>query len=499
MRRTWVAAVVLGVVLAGPQTARATAQEFAGDSVVLTLEEAVARAVGQSEEVRLAHAQVSLASAQVTQVRSQALPQVNISLGYTKTLASAFDTGGGFALPDSLRFEPDTTASLEERVRYLERRTPLAGVAGLGTLFADLPFGQENAYSASLVGSQVLYSGGRVGAALRVARSFRSAATLALAEEVAEIELQVRQAYWQARLAQAMEAITAEALIQAELFLADEQLRLRAGRASELEVMRAEVSRDNLRPQVVQARNAAELAMLNLKRLVDLPFDLPVVLATELDAPEGGAVASQRVDAASLLAGRATVRAAEEQVSMRQEQVRIARGSYLPSVSLNMAYGRQLFPADVFRIDGDWRTDWTVSLGVQLPLFTGFRRGGELDEARVELERARLQLGQLREAVQMQYEQASGERERARQAITARQRTVEVAERVHDLTVLRYEQGLATQLEVSDARLALLQARTNLAQAVADFYIADASVVRAQAGPGVTSPAEYFQPIRDER
>lgn len=455
------------------------------DSLVLTLEEAVARAVNESEEVRLARAQVSLAEAQVTQVRSQALPQVNLSLGYTKTLASSFDTGGGFTLPDSLRFEPDTTASLAERVRYLERRTPLAGLAGLGALFADLPFGQENAYSAALSGSQVLYSGGRVGAALRVARSFRGAARLALAEEVGEIELQVRQAYWRARLAQELEEITAQALVQAEAFLAQEQLRLRAGRASELEVMRAEVSRDNLRPQVVQARNAAALAMLNLKRLVDLPLDAPVVLTTVLEAPAGGAVAAPPVEAGELLARRANIQAAREQVEIREEQVRIARGSFLPSISLNMAYGRQLFPSDVFRFDGDWRTDWTVSLGVQMPLLTGFRRGAEIAAARVQLEQARLQLGQLREVVQMQYEQAAGERERAREAIAARQRTTEVAERVYDLTVLRYEQGLATQLEVSDARLALLQARTNLAQAVADFYIADAGLARAQVGPGV--------------
>jgi hypothetical protein len=47
---------------------------------------------------------------------------------------------------------------------------------------------------------------------------------------------------------------------------------------------------------------------------------------------------------------------------------------------------------------------------------------------------------------------------------------------------------LATQLEVSDSRLALLQARTNLAQALADFYIADAGVARALAAPAATVP-----------
>lgn len=461
----------------------AAAQEPAADSVDLSLDRAVSLAVNESEEVRLATAQVALADAQVRAVRSQALPQVNLQLGYTKTLASAFDTDEGFTLPDSLQFRPDSTASLEERVSYLERATPLAGLSGLGALFGNLPFGQENAYSASLSGSQVLYSGGRVGAALDVARSFRSVARLGLAEERAEIELQVRRAYWQARLAQELEAISAEALAQAERFLAEEQLRLRAGRASELEVMRAEVSRDNLRPQLVQARNAAELAMLNLKRLVDIPLDQPVRLTTELVAPPADAPETAELGRAALQERRASIMAAEEQVAMRQEQVRIARGAYLPNVSLSMAYGRQLFPGQVFDFSGDWRTDWTVSVGVQLPLFTGFRRGAELQQARLELERARLQLGQAREGVQLQYEQAVGERERAREAISARLRTAEVAERVYDLTVLRYQQGMATQLEVSDARLALLQARTNLAQAVSDFFIADAELSRAQVGP----------------
>jgi outer membrane protein TolC len=68
---------------------------------------------------------------------------------------------------------------------------------------------------------------------------------------------------------------------------------------------------------------------------------------------------------------------------------------------------------------------------------------------------------------------------------------VDQAQRVHDLTVLRYDKGLATQLEVSDARLALLQARTNVAQAIADFHIADAGVDRALGrapGGAVTAP-----------
>lgn len=81
--------------------------------------------------------------------------------------------------------------------------------------------------------------------------------------------------------------------------------------------------------------------------------------------------------------------------------------------------------------------------------------------------------------MQLQYQQATGERDRARASIAARQRTVSQAQRVHDLTVLRAQQGLATPLEVADARLSLLQARTNVAQAIADYQLADANVERA--------------------
>lgn len=475
----WMTAVALAAAAPGILAAQAAP---AG----LSLEEAVQRATRQSDEVRLAQSQVALAKAQVTTARAQALPQVNANLGYTKTLASAFDTGGGgFQLPDSLRFEPNPNAPLEERVSYLEDRTPLAGLAGIGSLFSDLPFGQENAYTASLSGSQLLYSGGRVGAALNIARNYRQSAELNLAEQLAEIELQVRTAYYQALLAQRMEEISGEALAQAERFLEQEQLRLKAGRASELEVMRAEVSRDNLRPQQVEARNAAELAMLNLKRLVDLPLGEPVALTTELTAPPAAEARAEELSPEVRIAQRAALQAAQEQVEIRQQQVRVAQGAFLPQVALQMNYGRQLFPTDPFQFEGDWRTDWTVGLNVSVPLFTGLRRTAELEQSRVELEQSRLQLSQLRESVQLQYEQARGERERALSAIEARGRTADVAQRVYDLTVLRYEQGLATQLEVNDARLSLLQARTNRAQAITDYYIADAGLTRSLVGSPV--------------
>ncbi len=469
-------ALALTVLFSGSAPAQVTA---AADSVRITLDDAIARAVGQSQEVRLARSQVRLAEAQVSTARSGIFPQLDGRVGYTRTFASPFSGGAEITIPDSLRFEPDPTAPLEERVRYLEDHAETAGLAGLGSLFGDLPFGQENAYTAAITGSQTLFSGGRLGAGLRIAREFLSAAQLNLQEETAEIELQVRSAYYRARLARELVSISRAALEQGERFLRSERLRREAGVGSELDVLRAEVSVANLQPQLIEAVNSAEVATLDLKRLIDVPLDQDVALSTPLDVPASFAEADAPTAIAEQLSRRAAVAAQERMVAIRESQVRIARSGYFPTLALSFSYGKQLFPTTTFGFSEPWRSDASASLSLTVPIFHGGRTRGEVAQAQVAVDQERLRLTQLRESVQVTYERARGERERARSSIAARQLTVQQAQRVYDLTVLRYEQGLASQLEVSDARLSLLQARTNLAQAVADFYIANATLARA--------------------
>lgn len=450
----------------------------------LSLEDAIRSAAQRSDEARLARSQVEVAQAQVASVRSAALPQVSANLGYTRTFRSLFDSGTSFELPDSMRFSPDPSLPLVDRVAYLEDNAGLAGLMGMGSLFGNLPFGQKNAYSAGISASQLLYSGGRVGAALDIARNYRSASESQLAEQLSEVEFQVKSAYYQALFAQELEGAAREALDQAERFLEQERLRHEAGRASELDLMRAEVARENLRPRLVEAQNASELARLNLLRLVGLPLTQQVHLSTPLEVPTG----SSGTTADPLeLRKRPALEAMERQVEIKEGQIKVAKGEFLPSVALQMNYGRQMFPTEAFRLDGDWRTDWSATVGIQIPIFSGLKRKAELDRARVELEQARLQLSQVRKQVELEYEQARGERDRALLEIQARGRTVEQAERVYDLTALRYERGLATQLEVSEARLALLQARTNQAQALMDYHTAEARLVRALGQSAATS------------
>jgi len=280
-KRMWLGAALVALLPAG-----AGAQQEG--ALPLSLEAAIERALEQSEEVRLAGARAEAAGARVVAARANALPEINTQLAYTKTLRSVFENaGGGFVLPDSLQFNPDPNAPIEERIAYLEDNTPNAAFGALGAIFSDLPFGNENTWIAGLSVAQPIFAGGRIWSGIEAAEHAEAAAFAAYDEAAADIVLLVQRAYYDAALAEATVEIVEASVELANRHREDVRLQQQAGRASELELLRAEVEAENLQPQLVAARNGLELAMLDLKRLVNLPADAEVELTTPI-IPEGG-------------------------------------------------------------------------------------------------------------------------------------------------------------------------------------------------------------------
>src|SRR2546430_11149210 len=95
--------IVLALVARGVQAQAAPTT----DTVRLTLDQAVQRALEQSVDMRLARASVLEANAQVRQAFSGALPQVTGSPAYTRHSASIYQGIGGSQPPAHPR--PPTT------------------------------------------------------------------------------------------------------------------------------------------------------------------------------------------------------------------------------------------------------------------------------------------------------------------------------------------------------------------------------------------------------
>ena len=281
-----------------------------------------------------------------------------------------------------------------------------------------------------------------------------------------------------------------------------EQLE-RAGRASRYEVLRARVERSNLEPVALQAESDRVLAELDLRRLLDLPLETPLALATVLDPAEVRALAAAAAAETRPAGVRSAVRAAEATASARDAGVRVARADLLPTINAFVNYGYLALPAfngfpTVVEQANGWFPDRNFLVQMSWPLFDGLRAKGQIDVAQAQARIADLDVRRLREQSSLDVARARAELERARAVASARESTVLEAEEAFELASLRFARGIGTQLEVSDAQLALLTARSTEARATFDLFLAVAEFARARAEP-IPLPDGGVAPLRPSR
>ena len=436
------------------------------DTVRLSIGDAVSRALRESDESRLASAQVEIADAQVTTARAAGLPQARLAGSYSQVLKNA---------------RADAVNSL---------------------------FRQNFNYNSNINVSQALFQGGRIFAGARAAGDVRGAARLNVAETQSQLSVDVQRAYLSALLQRELVAIQSRNLELASERIALVEKLLAAGRASRYEVLRSRVERANLEPSLLQARAAQELADIELRRLLNIPETRAISLTSEIDTAALRAVVRGVASDSSRDPVRASERAAQMTLQARGEGVRVARADLLPTVNAFIQTGYLAFPAgngfptiwgrsaNSFCAPGSnpnqscqnngWFADRNFGLNISWPLFDGLRAKGNID-----LAQAQERVAQEREQVAVERARARAEFTRAEAAYEAQRQNVGEADEAFRIATLRFERGLATQLEVSDAQLLLLTARTNAARATIDYYMAAAELARAR---GVDIPLPPTRP-----
>jgi outer membrane protein TolC len=208
-------------------TAAQTPRKAQPDTIRLTPDEAVSRALDQGVDVRLARAAVlTPQTGKCARRPLAALPQITTSLTYTRQFASIYSgLGGGSGF--------DTCS----RTHRSGRPMPESAAPGV---------------AAPLVGGKVVRRARRRS---RTARSLR----WRQAETTADVTFQVKQAYYNAALQGRLLTIAVENPEQAQQHLHEVQLYQQAGTRAEYDLLRAQVDAANQEPAVVAAKMATTL------------------------------------------------------------------------------------------------------------------------------------------------------------------------------------------------------------------------------------------------
>ncbi len=446
-RSAWMAGAWLCASLAGASGTRA-AEEPPESTLDLTLAGALKRAALVSQDRRIAASQVTAAEAQLVASRSAALPQVNADFSYTRTIRTPFE------VPDG-------------------------GIPGM-----VLPWGMKNTWVGGFDIAQPLYAGGRIRAGVEASRQSVAVSRAQAVEVDEDVKSSVVGAYLGAVLAQRLAEITRLSAEQVDLQLRESRLRREAGNASDLDVSRAEVERENFEPERVAALNDADLSLHRLMQILNLPAGTKIRLTDGLSASSVQPLAPAVLEgmAVGALERRASLVAANRSIAVQQAQEKTARAALLPTVKLSARLGAQAFPVPVMPVGSDWLDDWNVGFSIRVPVLDWGQRSSQIAVAREQVTQSTLQRDRLVYTISLDVEQGRAEVSRALALLSARTRTAAQAEKNHELTKLSYSVGSASYLQLTDARSSLQKARANEVQAVHDYYIA---LVRLQRAAGI--------------
>lgn len=403
-------------------------------SQYLTLENAVSIALKQNPEILRALKEIERTRGQVIEVRAQALPRV---------------TGTG---------------------TYNQVDPNLLQSSGLSA-FA----GQDKSWRITVEARQLVYSGGQVKAAVKIAKLTEDTSHYLLRETVAQVIANVRSQYSNVLLVRDLITVSEESIQLLTDQLKDQQNRFSAGTVPRFNVLQAEVALANARPDLIRARNNHLIARLQLARTLGFDANREVNVSGELRAIPADFDLARAL--ASARQHRALLKAQKNNIASEEQQITVAAAGYKPQLSTTAGY--EMTNARRSTDLGVTAGGWYLGVTGVWNIFDGFQTKGRVVQARARLASATVSLADTIQQVELEVQRAFAAVNQAKELIASQTKVVEQADEALRLAKERLSAGAGTQLDVLSAQVARTQARTTQKQALADYNVAIAEFDRA--------------------
>jgi outer membrane protein len=426
---------VCALLLFGLGSASATAQT----PVRLTLPDAIARGIEASHRLAELGARQDAAKAVEDQRKAADAPQMALLSGYTRTNhVDAFRINGGFPI------YPDVPDNFRSR---FDVQWPI-------------------------------YTGGRTDALTRAAEAESNALSQDREAARADLRLEIAREYWAVLTARASVDVVTQALALIGAHLADVRNLLAVGLVPPSDVLTTEAQQAREQQFLIEAENLRETTSLDFRRLVGLAPDEPFELVDRIDTPPAPSPPTAAL-ADMAKANRPERKAIEIRLEGLGERATAAGAGRLPQIATVGGYDFARPNPKIFPRQDAWKPSWDVGVNVSWSVFDGGRVRAEVAEASANQKAAEERLKDFDVNVSVEVRQRAADVASARAAIAASEVGVRSATEARRVIDERYSAGVATNTEVLDAEVALLQADLDRTRALANVKLAEARLDRA--------------------
>ncbi|MDE1170390.1 MAG: TolC family protein [Verrucomicrobium sp.] len=325
-----------------------------------------------------------------------------------------------------------------------------------------------------------VFSAGENTSRMRMARLAQSSKMLGYQAAVDDVLLRVRLAYYELLLAQSNIEVRRQAVDLLDQQLKAEEDRYKAGLTSQTSVLRAQVSRANELPSLLEAENRLLNGYVKLSQLLNIPYQ------PSSSAPPFAVTGSLGYDPraysladclAKAVSSRPELRVQANNVESQEKQLIVDRSALLPRVDLFLGYD---FTSDPARSDlNSYNDGYVAGVSGSWAIFDGLATTGRMRQTRAKIAAAKMSRTQARLGVEAEVRQAFNTLAQAASTVESQIKNVVQARESYVLSQASYEAGLATQLDVLQSRVDLTTAQTTEFQARYDYLAATANLQRA--------------------
>jgi len=409
----------------------------------LTLPDAIERGLEASHRLAELGAREQAARAIEDQRKAAMLPQVALLAGYTRTN------------------------------HVQEFGVPLP-TGGLRVIYPDVP---DN-YRSRVDFQWPIYTAGRSTALVKAAAAEANAVVQDRDAARADLRLEITRAYWSVITAKASVDVVRQALGRIAVHLTDVQNQLSVGLIPPSDVLTIEAQQARQQMLAIEAQNVVDTASAEFRRLVGLPIDSPFELADVMQPPPPPPKeVAALVDAAR--SNRAERRALEIRIEGASERVSAAAAGRKPMLMSAGGYDLARPNPRIFPRDAVWKPSWDLGITVSWPVFDGGRVRAEIAEASANRRASEERLQDFDANVGVEIQQRVSDLVSAEASIAAAEIGVKSAAEARRVLAERFSAGVATNTDVLDAQVALLQAELDRTRAQANAQLAAARLARA--------------------
>lgn len=414
-----------------------------------TLPEAISYALKGSPTVSNALADIQDAELQIKEIKVTGLPQINGQFQYTANVIVPTQ------LIAASNFDP--TAPEGEVVKF-KFGVPWGGQAGIGVnqLIFDATW---------LVG-------------LRAADTYRQLANQGLAKAKVDIAENVSKAYYSVLVAEERMKILDLNIGRLDSIIQNTKAFFKQGFVEAIDISRLEVQRNNLLTERRKVANLVELSYQLLKFQMSYDRTRPIFLKDKLEESSVKALATLRYEEVRP-ENRVEYQQLETQRQLTNLNIERYQKAYLPSVFFTGSFGAG-HSNTVFNPFERWFGSSALSIGVNIPIYDSGMKKVQIQRQQLSLIKLDNAMKLTKNSFELQNNQAFANMQNGLEGLEIQRRNMELANEVVRVAQLKFQQGIGSNLEITNAENDLKQAQTNYFAALYDILIAKIDLDKAQ-------------------